>query len=831
MLKYKTIARTLTVLLLCFWTFQNAQATHIAGAEIQYKHVSGNSYKFILKVYRDCRECKFNNIGGGDVNSSCNEVPDLQIKGAVGTTYANTSVGSIAVSRVAITDLSGTCYNTLSKCRPGSNAFFGYEVHVFEGVYDFSTALDEGYCKLDVSIGMSSRNININSQFTEQNFFNFCTINLCEGVPNTSTVFDTPPQFLLIASQTNYQSLGILNQDGDSLAFSLKPALRNRNVSVSYATGYDFDHPFNVYCNGVFPCPPNINGPIVEGFYCNKLTGDIAFTPILLNQGGVIVVECEEWKRKNDGSYYLAGVTRRDVYSDVIAQNNNLPKIKNRITEFNICEGEDLKIDLDLEDLPFLGLNSDSVFVDIKSTFKAVTLLVVPRNTAPFASYSVFTGNTTNQVGRHYVTVKIWDNNCPMRGTASKTFIVNVQKARANTLNYSVKNCGVLDVSSSNLGNMPIYWTVSDINNQLIKEQFVRKMSVQLPSGGKYIVKSYLPAQNGFCAMYNFDTIDVEDFIVPQINMGVDKIFCNGAKSDIVPTSLTTTGDYDILVNGLITPMPYSFDALSEKTLTFKVLQKDGCFAEDQIKLKLHPVLQYQVADDTFCVNSEFPALIKNIGVNKNDILAIDMSVNSPGVSINQLNAFDWSFDLINPGSRKIIVYSLIQDKNYCVYMDTFAINIVEPTPINLPVSEFVCINSEAITLPVKNNGSWSCTNRPDLLNLNTLTIDKTDNTTLKLVYKEKIQCENKKEYEIQVKDTSMISLPQGPNIQICQSQSPFVLQAIPAGGQWLGYYLNGNVFDAYSAAGKTTQVSYEYTNANTCISHSTASIYVEKLP
>ncbi|MCC6818291.1 MAG: gliding motility-associated C-terminal domain-containing protein, partial [Bacteroidia bacterium] len=101
----------------------------------------------------------------------------------------------------------------------------------------------------------------------------------------------------------------------------------------------------------------------------------------------------------------------------------------------------------------------------------------------------------------------------------------------------------------------------------------------------------------------------------------------------------------------------------------------------------------------------------------------------------------------------------------------------------------------------------------------------------LKLVYKEKIQCDNKKEYEIQVKDTSMISLPQGPNIQICQSQSPLVLQAIPSGGQWLGNYVNGNSFDAYAAAGKTTQVSYEYTNANTCISHSTASIYVEKLP
>src|SRR5690606_5059566 len=78
--------------------FSKVNATHIAGAEIFYEHGTGvNNYKFTLKVYRDCKECKFNNIGGGTNTSSCNEVPNLLIKGAVGTNYAGNDFGSISI--------------------------------------------------------------------------------------------------------------------------------------------------------------------------------------------------------------------------------------------------------------------------------------------------------------------------------------------------------------------------------------------------------------------------------------------------------------------------------------------------------------------------------------------------------------------------------------------------------------------------------------------------------------------------------------------------------------------------------------------------------------
>ncbi len=829
-LKYKTIARTLTVLLLCFWTFADVRATHIAGAEISYKHISNNTYKFTLKVYRDCRECKFNNIGGGDVTTSCNEVPALQIKGAIGTGYANTPIGNIEVNRTGIVDLSNTCYNTVSKCRTGSNSSYGYEMHVFEGIYDFTNALNNGYCNMDISIGMSSRNININNQFTEQNFFNFCTINLCENLPNSSTEFTSSPQFLYQINQSNYNSLGVLNSDGDSLVFSLKPALRNRTVSVSYATGYDFDHPFNFYCTGTYPCAPNIGGAMVEGFYCSKTTGDLAFTPITMNQGGVVVIECEEWKKKSNGTYYLAGITRRDIYSDVIAQNNNLPKIKNRILEYNICEGEDLKIDLDIEDLPFM-LNADSVFAEHISTLKNSNLVRFNKTSLPFASYTLFTGNTINQVGRHYITVKVWDNNCPNRGTASITFIINVRKARTNSVVTQVKNCGILDVGSSTMSNN-IYWTIYDSTFRIVKEQLSRKIAAQLPSGGKYFIKSYLPAQNGYCELNQLDTVIVPAFTKPEINMGADQTVCKGTQLSLQPRLFNTYNDYEVFVNGLLVTLPYKYNANTAKSLLFRVVQKDGCFAEDNINIQLFPELSYKIQDDTFCANASFPVKLDNTKVDRNKIFTIQYSTTDNRISLNPLNAFDWEMDLLVPGKNEFTIKSLIQDKNYCNYKDSFKVRIVEPNPIDFILPGAICVNSEPLELPVRNNGYWTCINNSSLLNGNILTIDKSDRSDIQLVYTENVQCENKKTFTIQIKDTSAITFGHDVKLKICQSQSPFELKAFPGGGKWYGNYIIGqSQFDAYKAAGTKTALTYRYSNLNDCISTAHIEIEVEKLP
>ncbi|MFM6983670.1 MAG: gliding motility-associated C-terminal domain-containing protein, partial [Chitinophagaceae bacterium] len=683
----------------------------------------------------------------------------------------------------------------------------------------------------DVSIGLSSRNINLNNLFTEQNFFNYTSLNLCEGLNNSSVDFTSVPNFLHVANQSNYQSLGVINSDGDSLVFSLKPALRSRTVSVSYALGYDYDYPFNFYCTGAFPCSPNITGPIVEGFYISKTTGDIAFTPNTVNQGGVIVVECEEYKKKTDGSYYLAGVTRRDIYSDVVSQNNNLPRFKNRILEYKVCEGEDLKIDLDIDDLPVLGSPADTVFTDVISTLPGTVINKIAKNGAPFYSYSVQLGNTNGRVGKHYITVTARDNSCPLRGTSSKTFVINVLKNRKHKIQTQVKNCGVLDFMSSNMPSTAFYWTLTDQTNTIIRQQQSRKVSVQLPSGGTYYITSFLPADGVYCELKQIDTVVVKPFTRPEIHMGADINVCKNGELSLQPRLLNTYDKYQILVNGLPNAMPYKQIIKSAGLFNFKVLQDEGCWAEDNINVNLFPQLNYKVYNDTFCLTNVFPAAIKNIVVDRNKIFAIDLQATEASSSIHHLNAFDWEIDVINPVSHNQKIYSLIVDKNHCSYFDTFNILIEEPDPINVKIPQSICINSEPLSLPLGKNGNWQCVSRPDLVKNNVLSTDPADRRDIELLYTENIQCRNTKSFTVQLKDTSAITFGHDDHLKICQNAVPFDLKGFPSGGTWKGNYLNGDKFLSDKAAGKTVKLVYTYSNLSDCISEAPVEIQVEKLP
>src|SRR6185369_16625382 len=104
-----------------------------------------------------------------------------------------------------------------------------------------------------------------------------------------------------------------------------------------------------------------------EGFFISGATGDVVFTPIVMNEGGVIVVECEEWKKDINGVAYLAGVTRRDIYAEVVGPTNNLPKIKNYELNLSICEGDPFNYQVNLEDLKLFSGVSDSVRLDVIS--------------------------------------------------------------------------------------------------------------------------------------------------------------------------------------------------------------------------------------------------------------------------------------------------------------------------------------------------------------------------------------------------------------------------------------------------------------------------------
>ncbi|MEZ4804945.1 MAG: gliding motility-associated C-terminal domain-containing protein [Bacteroidia bacterium] len=809
-------------------------ASHIAGAEITYKHLYNNTYKFQLKVYRDCGECKFNNSGGGDNTNNCNDVPNLIIKGALGTSYSNNQFGTIEIVRNSIKDITNACVSNRSKCQTNSNMAYGYEEHLFEGIYDFSTLIKEGYCQYDISISLSSRSVNINNQMSEQNFFNFTMLNLCEGINNESVEFKNAPLFIHELNQSNYSTLGSINSDNDSLVFKLKPALVNRNLSVSYALGRNSDAPFSYYClSGLPNCTPNISGPLVEGVYCSKQNGDFAFTPIQNNQGGVVVIECEEWKKNSNSKYYLAGVVRRDVYSQVINSNNIPPKIKNSKLNYTICENSIFTEEILLEDIPVSGGAFDTVFLDLSTSMKGAHLEQLPINSPPYFKYNLIVDPKQNNPGTYSIGLIARDNHCPGYGVCGKTLTIEILDSRDFKLVKNVKNCGQLELYSSNFARSSLFWTIKDENDLIIAQEQGRKLITQLPSGGDFKIEVFVPEEKGYCAITYQDTIRVNDFKKADMKFNANQVVCENSKVILNPEKFQTYDKFELFANGVkINGFPFEYLAdKANQTIEFKVQQSNGCITLDQVNIDIHPSLVYSVNQDTICLNGIFPNKVSNIKYDKNDVKSINYNYLSSYSTLNQLNAVDWETQIITPKAHIIELYSFIQDNHLCVYQDTTQIHIVEPDPININCVNAICKNSPAILLQTKNGGSWECVDFPVLVNNNQLNPKLSTTNSILLKYTETKRCLNSQTFTIQIVDTTPIIFNQIGDLFICESEGDFVLKASPSGGYWTGTYVSDSIFNTNAAAGKSSEVIYTYENINTCVSESRFNIHVEKLP
>ncbi len=831
----KSVFRLKGLLILVLINFSaniGLKASHILGAEISYQHIKASQYKFTLKVYRDCNECKFNDNGGGNNNVNCDEVPNLKINGVVNSGYSGV-LDDIRLKRVAIKDITPTCYGTLSKCHGGLVVDNGYEVQVFEGDYNFLTFIQDGKCAFDISIAISGRNPAINSSLAEQNFFNYVHLNLCNGLPNESSKFNLNPVLTLLQNQTHRIALGISNPDNDSLVFKLKPALLNRLQSIIYSIGKTSTRPYTVYCNSGANCPPNPDAlPLSEGFYLSPITGDLAFTPTVQNEAGVIVVECEEWKKDANGLYFLSGVIRRDIYAEVVAGTNNLPVIKNKELNIAICEGETFNYPIDLQDLKMFGLFSDTVSLEYYSDLSDLSIIKSNLNIPPYNYYRLNLSNTLNKNGRYYITLLAKDNNCPMNGQGSKTIILNILANRQLNYTYKTKNCGLLQVENKNK-NQAVRWTLCDMNNKELYKSISTGFNFQLPRGGQYLLKYYLEATDKLCALSKQDVLTIADFVSPAIDLGPTQNVCPNTTVTIAPIKLNTFDKYKILLENIEVQLPYAYTANNNARHHFKVLQDNGCYTEVIYLVNVYPALARTFVKDTICSNVTAAIdLDELILADKNLIAKIDFSSLNSELSLQKINTLNWEAKIIKPRTSQVTLNCLITDKNGCITKDAFAFDMVEPLPIGINVPKEICSNVKIVKLEASKQFKWMCINYPSNIIGNTLYIQPPYNGVMNLHYEEtKNNCTNSKDYAIQIIDTNAISVSLPAQMQVCENANPILLNANPANGKWQGNFISQNIFQTQTARNTKSILTYSYTNASGCLSRSTIRIDVVGLP
>ena len=161
---------------------------------------------------------------------------------------------------------------------------------------------DAGCCEILIKVEQCCRNGAITT-ISPGNFYTDAMINICNiGTKcNTSPQLSIPPVAYVCCNQPFTYNNGVREViDGDSLAYELGTPLNANNSNETYTGSFTQTIPMTPYCPpnpGVINCRALPNAKPPRGFYFDKETGDIVFTPTKCDEVGVIVIKITEWRR------------------------------------------------------------------------------------------------------------------------------------------------------------------------------------------------------------------------------------------------------------------------------------------------------------------------------------------------------------------------------------------------------------------------------------------------------------------------------------------------------------------------------------------------------
>ncbi|MDZ7664633.1 MAG: hypothetical protein U5K27_04785 [Desulfotignum sp.] len=189
----------------------------------------------------------------------------------------------------------------------------------------------------------------------------------------------------------------------------------------------------------------------------------------------------------------------------------------------------------------------------------------------------------------------------------------------------------------------------------------------------------------------------------------------------------------------------------------------------------------------------------------------------------------------IDPAQLALGTYTItytVTNVNGCKETDSRAVEIVQPETINVGNNEIVCVNSGLIDLDnivSKGGGTWSGTGVSN--NIFDPDFAGTGTHVLTYTYDNGLGCISNASKVYTVKNNPTLNI--GLDLQVCLNEVPFDLNrdVDKTGGSWSGNGLSGSIFDPLDAGVGVHNVTYTYTDINSCSVSETKAIEVIDLP
>jgi hypothetical protein len=375
-----------------------ASATHIAGTDLTYAAVPGvpGAYLISLKLYRDC--------GGIQAPTS----PPIKI------TSAGCSTLTLNLALNSVTEVSDVCSGVATECDSIPGTAPGIEEYIYTSLWQVPATTT--CSNWTFSYEDCCRNSTIINVGADDPFYTRAFLNSTGGISNSSPVYTINPVPYFCINDTVTYSPQATDPDGDSLVFSLAPALQdyqqnNTPTAIPYNPGYTYLDPFGTAAT--FPTT------------LDAQTGLLRFKA---NQLGpfVLVIKIDEY-RNIGGVATLVGSCQRDVQVQVMSCTTPCPLFGNVIST-----GSGTFVNSNAHLAVHPGTNMQ-VGIPAYSTNQNVTLTMTSNCAAeiPGSSFTAsgaganVTGNFTwtptsadVRATPYYFTYEVTDNACPIPNQA-----------------------------------------------------------------------------------------------------------------------------------------------------------------------------------------------------------------------------------------------------------------------------------------------------------------------------------------------------------------------------------------------------------------------------
>lgn len=575
------------------------RASHIAGSDLTYRCLGGDTFEVTLNIFRDCSGVaapatalvRATSTCGGSVNLNM----QLQVNPFVmngDSVFPNPANGALEVSQLCPRNLAQ------SKCKDRNNPYPGMEQYVFKGIMVLSPQCN----KWDlVYTAPPARNSNRNlatgfpgvgratvrAELYSQSFS-------CNNSPR----FSAQPIPYVCSGQPVVYNFGVTEDEGDSLTYSFVCGFSN-----------------NLNNPNVFRAPYSCNEPIA-GATIDSTNGKVRFTPTILGNF-VLVVEVKEYDRATG---QLKGSIMRDILFVVQTCTNQQPDPNGPIIDFSgqgaildsnsieICVGESFQFkvpitDPDTADTLSLISNIEKILPNSSFTYQSF-------GDSAVATISWSAVPTPGNFYSFYIEAN--DGACPVPGLFYSTYDITIVPSTFVGPDLSICQ-GTQTANINTFGGTQFNWTALPGGDPLVVGTNFDCDTCQNVVASPNLTTTYVVVTDLSSTCKNTDTITVT--VAPNFNTSITApdTVCELISKQLVVTPSDPNFVYsynwsfgqflsnDTIANPVITTLPVTTSFVAT------VSSAAGCTKRDTVKISVaNPFprnIQATVSDTLICLS------------------------------------------------------------------------------------------------------------------------------------------------------------------------------------------------------------------------------------